>query len=53
MLTISKNNKVVVEAPISWKNETGKSSFSTFVTDGNKVTELHFLGKTQYAVVGS
>jgi hypothetical protein len=53
MLTISKNNKIVVEAPISWKNETGKSSFSTFVTDGNKVTELHFLGKTQYAVVGS
>jgi hypothetical protein len=53
LVTISRNNKVIVEAPISWKNETGKSQFSTFVTDGNKVTELHFSGKTQYAVLGS
>jgi hypothetical protein len=53
MLTISQNNKVLVEAPITWKNETGKSQFSTFVTDGNKVTELHFSGKTQYAVVAN
>jgi hypothetical protein len=53
MVTISQNNKVVVEAPITWKNETGKSQFTTFVTDGNKVTELHFSGKTQYAVLAS
>ena len=53
MLTISQNNKVLVEAPITWKNEAGKSQFSTFVTDGNKVTELHFSGKTQYAVLAS
>lgn len=53
VVTISKNNKVVVEVPIEWKNETGKSQFSTFVTDGNKVTELHFSGKTQYAVLKS
>jgi hypothetical protein len=51
VVTISKNHKVVVEAPISWKNEAGKSSYSTFVTDGNKVVEIHFGGKTQYAVL--
>ena len=53
MVTISRNHKVVVEAPISWKNEAGKSNFSTFVTEGNKVTEIHFGGKTQYAVLAA
>ena len=53
MVTISRNHKVVVEAPISWKNEAGKSNFSTFVTEGNKVTEIHFGGKTQYVVLAA
>jgi ribosomal protein L17 len=51
MVTISKNNKVVVEAPIEWKPETGKAQYSTFVTDGSKIIEVHFGGKTQYAVL--
>ncbi len=53
LVTISQNHKVLVEAPIEWKNETGKSQFTTFVTDGNKVTELHFSGKTQFASLKS
>ncbi len=51
MVTLSKGGKAVVEAPIQWKDEKGKSAYSTFVTDGNKLTEIHFTGKTRYVVI--
>jgi hypothetical protein len=51
VVTLSKGGKVLVEAPIQWKDEQGKSPYSTFVTEGNKLTEIHFSGKTRYVTI--
>lgn len=50
-ITISRNGKVVAEAPIQWKDETGKSQVSKIVSDSGLVTEIHFQGKTRYVAV--
>jgi hypothetical protein len=50
-LTISAHGKLVAEAAIQWKDEGGKASHSTVVTDAGQLKEIHFSGKTQYIVI--
>ena len=48
---ISMNGKVVAEAPVQWKDETSKAKYTTFVSQGNKITEIHFGGKTRFVTI--
>jgi hypothetical protein len=48
---ISMNGKVVAEAPVQWKDETSKPKYSAFVSEGNKITEIHFGGKTRFVAI--
>jgi hypothetical protein len=48
---ISMNGKVVAEAPVQWKDETSKAKYSAFVSEGNKITEIHFGGKTRFVTI--
>lgn len=50
-VTLSHNGKLVAEAPVQWKDEQGKSSYSSIVIDGGAVKEIHFNGKSRYAEV--
>lgn len=43
--------KEIATAPVQWKDESGKARYSAFVTEGNKVTEIHFGGKTKYVTI--
>jgi hypothetical protein len=52
-LTISRNGKIVAQAPVQWKDETSKARSSTVVADGNKIKEVHFGGKTKYVEVSA
>lgn len=47
-VTLSLNGKIVAEAPVQWKDESGKARYSAFVTDGSQIREIHFNGKTRY-----
>src|SRR5580704_8874837 len=48
---ISMNGKVVAEAPVQWKDETSKAKYSAFVSENNKITEIHFGGKTRFVTI--
>jgi hypothetical protein len=48
---LSRNGKVVAEAPVQWKDETSKARFSAFVINDNKITEIHFGGKTRFVTI--
>lgn len=48
---LSMNGKVVAEAPVQWKDETSKPKYSAFVSEGNKITEIHFGGKTRFVTI--
>jgi hypothetical protein len=50
-VTMSKNGKVIAQAPVQWKDETAKPRYTTIVTDGNKIKEFHFGGKARYVEV--
>jgi hypothetical protein len=52
-LTISRNGKVIAQAPVQWKDEASKAKYSTIVSDGNKIKEVHFGGKTRYVEVSA
>jgi hypothetical protein len=52
-LTISKNGKVIAQAPVQWKDEANKPKYSTIVADGNKIKEVHFGGKAKYVEVAA
>jgi hypothetical protein len=52
-LTISRYGKVVAQAPVQWKDEATKPRYSTIVTDGNKIKEVHFGGKTKYVEISA
>ena len=52
-LTISRNGKVIAQAPVQWKDEASKARYSTIVSDGNKIKEVHFGGKTKYGEVSA
>jgi hypothetical protein len=48
---ISMNGKVVAEAPVQWKDETSKAKYSAFVSQNNKITEIHFGGKSKFVAI--
>jgi hypothetical protein len=48
-LTLSRDGKVVAQAPITWKDEPSKATYSAIVVDGGAVKEVHFNGKTRFA----
>ena len=50
-VTFSDRRKTVAEAPIQWKAEQGKARSTSVVTDSGQIREIHFSGKTQYAVI--
>ena len=50
-MTISRDGKVMAEAPIEWKDGQSKASYTSVVTDGNQITEVHFDGKAKYISV--
>jgi hypothetical protein len=48
---LSMNGKVVAEAQVQWKDETSKAKYSAFVSENNKITEIHFGGKTRFVTI--
>jgi len=50
-VTVAQNGKVVVEAPVEWKDESSKPRNSNIVTNNDEVTEIHFGGKMRYVEV--
>jgi hypothetical protein len=50
-VSLSMNGKVVASAPVQWKDETSKPKYSAFVSQGNKITEIHFGGKTKFVTI--
>ena len=52
-MTISRDGKVVAEAPIEWKDEQSKASYTSVVVNSNQVAEIHFGGKAKYISVAN
>jgi hypothetical protein len=50
-LTFERDGKVVAQAPIEWKDEQGKATYSAVVVYDAIVTEVHFSGKSRYAAL--
>jgi hypothetical protein len=36
---------------VQWKDETSKAKYSAFVSEGSKITEIHFGGKTRFVTI--
>src|SRR5208282_5910336 len=52
-VTLSRNGKVVAEAPVEWMDEQSKSNYSSIKVDSGSVKEIHFNGKARYAALSS
>jgi hypothetical protein len=52
-VTVAQDGKVVAQAPVEWKEENSKPSYSNIVTSGDQVTEIHFNGKMRYVTITS
>lgn len=50
-VTVSRDGKTIVEAPIQWQDGKDKSAYSAVVVEGNQVKEIRFSGQTRAAVV--
>jgi hypothetical protein len=50
-VTVTRDGKVIAEAPVQWRDETNKSKYSNIVTVGDQVKEIHFSGKMRYVEV--
>ena len=50
-VTLLRGGKSVAEAPVQWKNEDGKAAYSSIVTEGGRITEIHFGGKSKYIAI--
>jgi hypothetical protein len=50
-VTFLHGGKAVAEAPVQWKDESGKSRDSKIVADSGAVKEIHFIGKTRYVEI--
>jgi septal ring-binding cell division protein DamX len=50
-VTFLQNGKVIAEAPVQWKDAANKAQYSSIVTDGNQIREIHFGGKTRYVEI--
>jgi hypothetical protein len=51
MVKFTSSGKMMAEAAVQWKDETGKAQVSNLVLDGNAIREIHFRGQTRYVVV--
>jgi hypothetical protein len=47
-VTVLRGGKAIAEAPVQWKDESGKAAYSTIVTESKQIKEIHFLGKSKY-----
>jgi hypothetical protein len=50
-VVVMANGKEVAEASIQWKDETKKPLLSMVIVENGQVSEIHFQGKTRYAVI--
>jgi hypothetical protein len=50
-VTLTLDGKVIVEAPVQWKDETNKPRYSQIVTTDDQVKEIHFGGKMRYIAI--
>jgi hypothetical protein len=50
-VTLKLNDKVMVEAPVQWKDQSAKAEFSGAVIVGGELKEIHFSGKTRYVEI--
>jgi|ERR1700735_5024678 len=50
-VTLKLNDKVMVEAPVQWKDQSAKSELSGAVIIGGELKEIHFGGKTRYVEI--
>ena len=52
-VTLSRDGKVVATAAVQWKDAPNKARYSTIVTDGSQIKEIHFNGKAKYAEISA
>jgi len=50
-VTLSRGGKAIAEAPVQWKDEAGKASYSSIVTESKQIKEIHFFGKSKYVEI--
>jgi hypothetical protein len=50
-VTLAMDGKAVAEAPVEWKDETSRPTFSMIVITADQVKEIHFSGKMRYVVI--
>jgi hypothetical protein len=50
-VTFKSGGKMVAQAAIQWKDAPTKSATNNVVSDGDRIREIHFHGKTRYALV--
>jgi hypothetical protein len=50
-VTLSRGGKMIAEAPVQWKDESGKAAYSTIVTESNQIKEIHFSGRSKYVEI--
>lgn len=50
-VTLAIDGKVVVEAPVEWKDETTKPKSSTIEVTAGQVIAIHFAGKMRYVAI--
>jgi hypothetical protein len=50
-VTLQRGGKTIAEAPVQWKDENGKASYSSIVTEGGRIKEIHFSGKSKYVEI--
>jgi hypothetical protein len=51
-VTVLLGGKVVAEAPVQWKDENIAPRYTSIVTTGDQVKEIHFNGKMRYVAIG-
>jgi len=52
-VSLFRDGKLVAQAPVEWKEGSNKARYSTIVTEGDQVKEIHFNGKSKYVQVAS
>jgi hypothetical protein len=50
-VTFTSHGKVVAEASAAWKDDKGKASADTIVTDAGAIKEIRFGGKSRYLII--
>jgi len=50
-VTLSRGGKAIAEAPVQWKDEAGRASYSSIVTESRQIKEIHFSGKSKYVEI--